>query len=131
MYSMVSRFTTNNSSRALNPMEKLEESVDLLLQNRISATEYEQVLGQIFECVESAYTLLSKVEFPANYDAGPVLLEYAHVGLESFAEAVGALNELGLAPDASAAAEHLQQAREAYQALSDVLKEVQNERYNY
>lgn len=130
MYSITSRFT-NNTNQMLTPMEKLEECVGLLLSGRLGAPEYQHVLGQIYECVENCHNQLSQVEFPPAYDAGPVLMQYAHTALETFAESLANLQELGDSMNKESADKHLALAREAYDTLADVLKEVQNERYNY
>jgi hypothetical protein len=130
MYSISSRFT-NNADRMLTPMEKLQECVGLLLDGRLGVPEYRQVLGQIYECVENAHDQLSQVEFPPAYDAGPVLMQYAHTALASFEESLANLQELGDSMNKESAKQNLAQARESYDTLADVLKEVQNERYNY
>lgn len=130
MYSVVNRFATAQA-RPLNPVEKLEESVALLLEDRLSTEDYRQAVAQVYGCVESAQAMLAEVQFPAAYDAGPVLIEYATTGLECLAEAVCNLNQLPTQLDEEWARENLAAAREAYTALGEVLREVQCERYSY
>lgn len=127
MFSASSRFG-QCSTPLVNPMEKLQETVDLLLEQRISHNDYTVALFQVGEFVERAQDMLAEVEFPPNYDAGPVLLEYARQGMESMAEAVDNLTQLWDKPDPQWAQSNLQLAREAFQSLQELLAEVQAER---
>ena len=100
----------------------------MLLRQRISQGDYVAALLQVGDFVERAQDMLAGVQFPAHYDAGPVLLEYACQGMESMAQAVDNLAGLWQNPDPEWAQRNLEQAREAFQSLQDLLQEVQAER---
>lgn len=119
--------------RGLNPVEKLEESVDLWLDQQLDSNDYRAALAQVSDTVERAQSMLADVQFPSSYDAGPTLLAFAHNGLDCMAEAVANLRDMeaeavSAAPDRDWAEQNLCQAREAYEALGQLLREVQVER---
>jgi len=115
------------SARSLSPMDKLQESVDLLLQKRIGKGEYVAALVEVGNFVELAQDMLAQVQFPAHYDAGAVLLNYATEGMDAMAAAVDNLTGLWHNPDPQFAQIHLEQAQEAFVSLQELLHEVQAE----
>ena len=124
--STLSRFAPSRST--LHPIQKLEESVDLLLQQRLSPDDYLEVLGEVGDFVQRAQDQLIRVQFPSHYDAGPVLLEYAFQGLDSLADTLDQLQDLCQYPDPGRAQVCLQEAHEAFGSLQDLLHEVKVER---
>lgn len=124
-YSVASRFS---QSVSLNPLQKLEQSVDWLLAGRLDAPSYLASLDEIGHYLALTQQKLERIHFPEHYDAGPTLLEFSRQALNTLAEVVEQLAGLVERPDGQQAEACLRQARQAFQSLSDVQFEVQTER---
>lgn len=125
-YTVADRFA--ECSGTINPLDKLEQSVDLFLAGQLDAEDYLLALDQVGEYVALTQEKLDKIHFPEHYDAGPTLIEFARRGLTALAEALENLGALVDQPDPQQAERCLRLAREAFQALRDVQFEVQTER---
>ncbi len=117
-----------SEARPLNPLEKVQELVDLFLSAKINTEVYQQELGKVANSVKTALEKLAAVQFPEKATQGITLQDASRQGLEMFQRNLEALLALPEGSDKSSAESPLENCVQSYQLLEQALKATQAQR---
>ena len=117
-----------SEAHTLNPLEKVQELVDLFLSAKINAEVFQQEIGKVVSSVKTALDKLSQVNFPEKATQGQTLQEASRQGLEMFLRNLESLVSLPEGSDKAAAEAPLENCVQSYQLLEQALKAIQAQR---